>query len=156
MAKNILVCENMADCTRIGGEIESMSIGNGVQSREIFGIRDIDFGYGGKNQLFTGLTCQVWEGEFILIGGPSGSGKTSFFKLLNRLQEPNRGSISFRGRSISEYDPVMLRQQVSYVSQIPVMAGVQTCLPLWLPKPVSARSPGQSNLHDGKHQALRR
>jgi putative ABC transport system ATP-binding protein len=58
------------------------------------------------------------------IVGPSGAGKSTLLRLLNRLADPDRGEISYRGRPLSEYDPLALRREVALVPQLPsLLAG---------------------------------
>jgi putative ABC transport system ATP-binding protein len=59
-----------------------------------------------------GITCLV---------GPSGSGKSTILRLLNRLEDPTRGRISFRGQPVETLDPLALRRRVGMVLQLPVM-----------------------------------
>ncbi|MDR1496497.1 MAG: ATP-binding cassette domain-containing protein [Clostridiales Family XIII bacterium] len=59
----------------------------------------------------------VDDGEFIAIIGTSGSGKTTLLKMVNRLYEPDQGSIALRGVNIAEKDPVQLRRGIGYVIQ---------------------------------------
>jgi putative ABC transport system ATP-binding protein len=53
--------------------------------------------------------------------GPSGSGKSTLLRLLNRLADPDRGSIAFRGEPIDACDPLRLRREVSLVPQLPAL-----------------------------------
>jgi putative ABC transport system ATP-binding protein len=55
------------------------------------------------------------------IVGPSGSGKSTLLRLLNRLADPDRGSISYRGEPIADRDPLRLRREVSLVPQLPAL-----------------------------------
>jgi putative ABC transport system ATP-binding protein len=58
------------------------------------------------------------EGITALVG-PSGSGKTSLLRLLNRLDLPSSGTISYRGTPLDEMDTRVLRGQVGMVFQRP-------------------------------------
>ena len=58
-----------------------------------------------------GLTAMV---------GPSGAGKTTLLRLLNRLDDPDGGSVQFDGRDVRAYDVLELRRRVQYVGQVPV------------------------------------
>ena len=51
--------------------------------------------------------------------GPPGSGKSTLLRLLNRLVDPEAGTIAYRGRPLPEYDPLALRREVSLVPQLP-------------------------------------
>ena len=53
------------------------------------------------------------------VAGPSGSGKSTLLRLLNRLVDPDRGSVFYRGRDVREYDPLALRREVCLVPQLP-------------------------------------
>jgi putative ABC transport system ATP-binding protein len=53
--------------------------------------------------------------------GPSGSGKSTLLRLLNRLADPDSGSIAYRGRPLAERDPLQLRREVSLVPQLPAL-----------------------------------
>jgi putative ABC transport system ATP-binding protein len=51
--------------------------------------------------------------------GPSGSGKSSLLRLLNRLADPDGGSVRFRGDDVRELDPLDLRRRAVLVPQLP-------------------------------------
>jgi putative ABC transport system ATP-binding protein len=55
------------------------------------------------------------------IVGPSGAGKSTLLRLLDRLAEPDTGSIEFDGRALTEYDPLRLRREVALVPQLPAL-----------------------------------
>jgi len=60
----------------------------------------------------TGATC---------LAGPSGSGKSTVLRLLNRLADPDTGSVRYRGRDVLELDPLELRREVCLVPQLPAL-----------------------------------
>ena len=64
---------------------------------------------------------EINKGEFVFLVGPSGSGKSTLLRLLNRLADPDRGAISYRGRPLSDYEPLGLRRQVALVPQLPAL-----------------------------------
>src|SRR5688572_20231114 len=51
--------------------------------------------------------------------GPSGSGKSTLLRLLNRLADPDAGSVRFHGTDVRELDPLELRRRVGLVPQLP-------------------------------------
>ncbi|MGA9174767.1 MAG: phosphate ABC transporter ATP-binding protein [Thermoactinomyces sp.] len=59
--------------------------------------------------------------SLIAVMGPSGTGKTTLFRLLNRLEDPDQGSITYKGKPLFEWNPISLRRQVHYVFQSPVL-----------------------------------
>jgi osmoprotectant transport system ATP-binding protein len=63
------------------------------------------------------VTLSVAEHEFLALIGPSGCGKTTTLNMLNRLVEPDSGSIRIDGRDIATADPVQLRRGIGYVFQ---------------------------------------
>ena len=74
---------------------------------------------------FKGASCSavdhvsltVNEGEFVTILGSSGCGKTTLLKMINRLYEPDSGSIILFGEDISTVDVVKVRRRIGYVIQ---------------------------------------
>jgi putative ABC transport system ATP-binding protein len=55
------------------------------------------------------------------VAGPSGSGKSTLLRLLNRLADPDRGCVSYRGRPVDEEPVLALRREVCLVPQLPAL-----------------------------------
>jgi ABC-type methionine transport system ATPase subunit len=68
-----------------------------------------------------GINLELKAGEITALIGPSGAGKTSLLRLLNRLDDPVSGDISYRRQPLKEYPIRELRRQVGFVFQTPVM-----------------------------------
>jgi len=68
-----------------------------------------------------GVDADIPHGDIIALVGPSGAGKTSLLRLLNRLDDPVRGEILYRGRPITHYPVQVLRRHVGFVFQTPVI-----------------------------------
>lgn len=63
------------------------------------------------------VTLAIDEGEFITILGSSGSGKTTLLKMVNRLYEPDEGSIVLFGENVRDVDVIKVRRRIGYVIQ---------------------------------------
>ncbi|MDR0357412.1 MAG: ABC transporter ATP-binding protein [Clostridiales Family XIII bacterium] len=63
------------------------------------------------------VSLDIEEGELVTILGASGSGKTTLLKMVNRLIEPDEGTIRLFGEDIKDRDPVKLRHGIGYVIQ---------------------------------------
>ncbi|MCE1245930.1 MAG: ATP-binding cassette domain-containing protein [Firmicutes bacterium] len=68
-----------------------------------------------------GVSFSVEKGEIFVIMGPSGCGKSSILRLLNRLEDPDEGSIFYNGKNIAELPVTELRRSIGLVMQIPSM-----------------------------------
>lgn len=69
----------------------------------------------------TGVTLDLPTEGITALVGPSGSGKSTLLRLCNRLEVPTSGSVAYRGRPLSDIDPLSLRRQVGMVFQRPVL-----------------------------------
>jgi putative ABC transport system ATP-binding protein len=74
----------------------------------------------GGNQVLRGVSAQIPEGASAVVG-PSGCGKSTLLRLLNRLADPDSGSIDYRGCRVSEYEVLGLRREVCLVPQLPAL-----------------------------------
>jgi osmoprotectant transport system ATP-binding protein len=63
------------------------------------------------------LSFEVAQGETLVLLGPSGCGKTTLLKTLNRLIEPDGGTIELNGRDVRQQKPEELRRGIGYVIQ---------------------------------------
>ncbi len=76
---------------------------------------------GAPRAIVNDVSFEFQRGGIYTILGPSGAGKSSFLRLINRLDEPTSGEISFDGKDYREYAPTLLRQRVGYLFQTPIM-----------------------------------
>jgi osmoprotectant transport system ATP-binding protein len=63
------------------------------------------------------VCVSIEAGQFVALVGPSGSGKTTLLKSVNRLVEPDAGTIRIDGRDIAEVPAAELRHGIGYVIQ---------------------------------------
>jgi osmoprotectant transport system ATP-binding protein len=71
----------------------------------------------GKIDALREVSLDVAPGECLALVGESGSGKTTLLRCINRLVEPDSGTVSIDGKPVSERDPVLLRRSIGYVPQ---------------------------------------
>lgn len=64
------------------------------------------------------LSVKIGGGATALLG-PSGSGKSSTLRLLNRLSDPDSGTVLFRGEPVTSLDVLDLRRRAVLVPQLP-------------------------------------
>lgn len=82
-------------------------------------IRDLYKSYG-KTVALDGVDLDVAKGETVVIMGPSGCGKSTLIRCVNRLTEPDRGSIVLAGQDVlalSGRELQRFRRQVGFVFQ---------------------------------------
>lgn len=79
-------------------------------------ISNLSFAYG-ERKVFEDLSCVIPAGRVTAIIGSNGAGKTTLFKLLERLYEPDSGTIRFGRRDAAEINPVSWRGAFALVSQ---------------------------------------
>lgn len=71
----------------------------------------------GTHRVLEGLSLTVDTGETVVLLGRSGSGKSTALRLVNRLLEPEAGTVRVHGRPTLEWDPIELRRGIGYVIQ---------------------------------------
>jgi putative ABC transport system ATP-binding protein len=85
----------------------------------LFELEDVTASRGGR-VVFEGLRAELAEGATGIVG-PSGVGKSTLLRLLNRLADPLRGTVRYRGRDVREADVLALRRDVGLVPQLPAL-----------------------------------
>ena len=85
----------------------------------LFELRDVSLARAGRPVL-DAVSAEIPTGATAIVG-PSGAGKSTLLRLLNRLADPDSGTISYRGRALTEHDPLELRREVSLVPQLPAL-----------------------------------
>ena len=77
-----------------------------IYSHDVVALRDASF--------------DIAKGEFVFLVGPSGSGKSTMLRLINKQENPERGTVWVAGKSINElpsYKVPYLRRNIGSVFQ---------------------------------------
>ncbi|KRM28428.1 ATP-binding cassette domain-containing protein [Schleiferilactobacillus harbinensis] len=54
------------------------------------------------NEVIKEIDSHVEKGQVIVVIGPSGGGKSTFLRMLNMLEQPTAGTVSFEGQDITD------------------------------------------------------
>src|SRR4029450_10172577 len=76
----------------------------------IFDLEGIRLAREGRG-VFRAVSLWIPSGATALLG-PSGSGKSTLLRLLNRLADPDEGTVRFHGTDVRDLDPLELRRRV--------------------------------------------
>jgi putative ABC transport system ATP-binding protein len=80
-------------------------------------MHQVGFSYPNGNEVLTDITVDIPVGSRMAVVGETGSGKTTFAKLLVRLLDPSRGSVSIGGVDARRTSLQELRSRVAFVPQ---------------------------------------
>jgi ATP-binding cassette, subfamily B, multidrug efflux pump len=80
-------------------------------------FKDVWFAYKGDDYVLKGLDFTIRPGEKVAIVGPTGAGKSSIIRLLCRLYETTRGSITVDGVDVKDVSQNELRRYVGVILQ---------------------------------------
>jgi sn-glycerol 3-phosphate transport system ATP-binding protein len=59
----------------------------------------------GKNEVIHGISCEIRDGEFIVILGPSGCGKSTVLRMVAGLEVITSGEIEIDGKVVNNLEP---------------------------------------------------
>lgn len=116
---------------------------------QLQGVSVVEFG----TTILTDLNLSIESRSKVGISGPSGSGKTTLLKLFNRLQEPSTGTVYYEGQPLKDYDHTLLRREIAFVHQEPLLFSGRVQDDLLYPFSLS-RFQQQSPSSEAIHQAL--
>jgi ABC-type multidrug transport system ATPase subunit len=85
----------------------------------LFEMSEVSLTRGGR-RILDSVSAAIPPGVTAIVG-PSGAGKSTLLRLLNRLVDPDAGTISYGGRPLEEYEPLTLRREVALVPQLPAL-----------------------------------
>ncbi len=75
---------------------------------------------GDSAPIIEGFSARIPADGLTAMVGASGAGKTTLLRLLNRLDDPDSGTVLLDGRDVRSYDVLDLRRRVQFVGQVPV------------------------------------
>jgi putative ABC transport system ATP-binding protein len=75
----------------------------------------------GGTRVLHGIDAVFERNVVSTVVGPSGSGKTSLLRCLNRLEEPEEGSVLLDADDIRTVEPTTLRRRVGMIFQVPLL-----------------------------------
>ena len=70
--------------------------GTQAESESVIICRDVHKWFGDFH-VIKGVSTEIYKGQVVVVFGPSGSGKSTFIRMLNRLEEHQRGQIIIDG-----------------------------------------------------------
>ena len=75
----------------------------------------------GEKTIVDNFSADFAKGKIYTIIGPSGAGKSSLLRLINRLDDPDSGTILFYGNDTLKISPCRLRCKIGFLFQTPYM-----------------------------------
>lgn len=79
-------------------------------------MKDVEFGYIEGHPVITGVDLTVDGPGLYCIIGPNGVGKSTMIKCINKLSEPQKGTVTIDGRDVREMTFGDVSQIISYVA----------------------------------------
>ena len=86
----------------------------------LYQLRDLQHRYGERTVLNL-PALEIEHGEILALVGPSGSGKSTLLRLLQFLESPTSGSITFLGTALNGKVPLDIRRRIVTVFQQPAL-----------------------------------
>ncbi|XP_006834390.1 PREDICTED: multidrug resistance protein 3 isoform X2 [Chrysochloris asiatica] len=86
-------------------------------------FNDVHFSYPSRAsvKILKGLNLKIQSGQTVALVGNSGCGKSTTVQLIQRLYDPDEGTISIDGQDIRTFNVRYLREIIGVVSQEPVL-----------------------------------
>lgn len=79
-------------------------------------LENVSFSYPGRT-IFSEVSFQADEGEFIALMGCNGAGKSTLLDTITGLRKSTAGVITFAGKSLDEWRPAELARRVAHLPQ---------------------------------------
>lgn len=82
---------------------------------------NVSFKFSDDSKILNNISITINPGQKVAIIGPSGAGKTTLARLIMRVYDVTKGTISVDGQDISKVTQASLRENISLVPQDPVL-----------------------------------
>ena len=117
----------------------------------IYQLRDLVKDYNGRRILQV-EELEIHQGEVFAVVGPSGAGKSTLLRLLNFLEPPSTGTITFEGMQFNPgtVAPLDVRRRVTTVFQHPMLLSLNVLDNVTY----GLRLRGKRNSHQAAQQVL--
>ncbi len=79
-------------------------------------VKDLKKSYNGL-EVLKGVNLTINKGDMVVLVGPSGCGKSTFLRCLNRLEEPDSGTVLLDGQEVTEKGIDAMRAKMGMVFQ---------------------------------------
>ena len=96
------------------GRVKLQGMKGGIEVRDLTVRR-------GDRVVLRDVSFDAPRGQVLALVGASGAGKSTLLRCLNRLAEPESGTIGLDGEDIRRVAPQVLRRRVALVAQAPAM-----------------------------------
>ncbi|KAJ0183787.1 hypothetical protein K1T71_000210 [Dendrolimus kikuchii] len=98
----------------------------GLAPRRVKGeltLEDVHFNYPSRSEvkILKGFSLHIKPGECVALVGSSGCGKTTILQLLQRLYDPQSGSVKLDGKDLKNLNLGWLRSSLGVVGQEPIL-----------------------------------
>jgi ATP-binding cassette subfamily B protein len=105
--------------------LDQNAMGRAESMRGEIDFRNVDFAYPAMKEeksnivenVLSGISFRVKQGQTVAIVGQTGAGKTSLVKLLNRTYDVTQGQVLVDGVDVRDWNLASLRSQISMIEQ---------------------------------------
>lgn len=80
-------------------------------------VRDAQFSYDGRKNVFEQVNLDLKKGEILTILGPNGAGKSTLLSCISGFQKLQEGKVLLNGKDLSEVKGRKLAQMIGFVPQ---------------------------------------
>ncbi|WP_431045508.1 ABC transporter ATP-binding protein [Streptomyces sp. P1-3] len=94
----------------------------------------------GGRMVLDRVDLQVWAGTSLALVGRSGAGKSTLAALVGRLADADEGTVLLDQVDVGALDPVLLRRQIAYAFERPVLFGDTVAEAIGYARPAATRA----------------